>query len=225
MTGAKGRMGDRGVRGYRGSNNGKQGKKGMDGYVGEKGAKGLRGYRGFKGKKGFQGERGLQGIQGKQGLPGIDGDIGNPGEYDFSTIDEESCKYMPFNKTTRTSKCPFNYVLRGIKNDKENYEAYCCKFKINETCRDKALARKLLDYKEAMVDTPEEYKYRTPEQQDEFNNYMELYSKFGEGNLPLFYNKNYVCEEGTEPKIKGSQEIRCCGPEVEDNTFKYLKYY
>ena len=225
MTGPKGRMGYRGVRGYRGSSDGNQGKQGIDGYVGEKGVKGMRGYRGFKGKQGNPGERGMQGIQGRQGLPGFDGEIGNSGEYDFSVIDEESCRYMPFNKETRTSKCPFNYVLKGIKNNKDNYEAYCCKFKINESCRNKPLARKLLDYKEVMVDTPEEYKYRTPEQQVEFNNYKERYSTHGEGNLSLFYNKNYVCEEGTEPKIKGSQEIRCCNPELEDTTLKYLKYY
>jgi hypothetical protein len=225
LKGPKGRMGDQGMRGYRGTNNGIQGKQGIDGYVGEKGAKGLQGYSGFKGKQGLNGERGMKGIQGRQGFPGFDGETGNAGEYDLTLIDESSCRYMPFNKSTRTCKCPFNYVLTGIKNDKNDYQGFCCKIKVNENCRGLPLGRKLLDHKPVMVGTAEEYKFRTVEQQEEFNKYKERYSVHGEGNLPLFYKKNYVCEEGTEPKIKGSESIRCCKPEETDTTLKYLKYY
>ena len=223
--GPKGRMGDRGFRGPRGFNNGKQGKKGIDGYVGEKGAKGLQGYKGFKGEQGYIGERGMKGMQGSDGLPGMDGPQGDAGEYDLTLIDEDSCRYMPFNRNTRTMKCPYNYVLTGIKNDNNNYEGHCCKLKINDSCRGLPLSKKLLDHKPEMIGTSEEYKYRTVEQQEEYNKYKERYSIFGEGNLPLFYKKNYICEEGTEPKIKGSQDIRCCNPEPEDSTLKYLKYY
>jgi len=223
--GPKGRMGDRGFLGFRGDNNGIQGKKGIDGYIGEKGVKGLTGYRGFEGKAGHIGERGMKGIKGRQGLPGLDGPRGDAGEYDFM-IDSNSCRYMPFNRDTRTTKCPYNYVLTGIKNNKDNYEGHCCKLKINESCKSLPLSRKLLNHKPEMVDTPEEYKYMTLEQQEEYNKYKERYSIFGEGYLPLFYRKHYICKEGTYPKVKGSNsDIRCCKPEAEDTTLKYLKYY
>ena len=59
-------------------------------------------------------------------------------------------------------KCPYGYILTGIKNELDNYEGKCCKFKISNNCRDINLASKLLDHKEEMVGTPNESKYLSP---------------------------------------------------------------
>lgn len=222
--GTTGRMGQRGFRGLRGDNNSIQGVQGVDGYMGEKGGKGLQGYKGFKGKVGDRGERGPQGIKGNQGYPGQDGDPGIPGEYDYTLVDTATCSYYPFNKMTREMKCPYNYVLTGIKNQTDNFEGYCCKLKLNNACTDNGIARKLLDHKPIMVGTENEYKYATTEQQDEIYKYADNYG----ANTPLFYKGNYVCKNNKVPKLKGDiAEIRCCSKDNEEELqgLKYLKYY
>lgn len=225
LKGPRGRMGERGFYGPRGSNNGDQGDKGIVGYVGDKGSKGVRGYRGFEGKIGNIGERGMAGTKGRQGAPGLDGLPGDPGEYDITVVDEKSCKVMPFNKTTRTMKCPYNYVLTGIKNDPFNYEGTCCKLLINESCRGLPMARKLNKHKPEAVGTSIEYKYRTKEQQEKFDKLKTKYFYLGEGLIPLFDKDDYVCDEGSQPEIKGSTSLRCCKPEEKDPNLKYIKYF
>jgi len=223
IKGDLGRMGQRGFRGLRGDNNAIQGIAGVDGYMGEKGAKGLRGYRGFKGKLGDRGERGAEGVRGNQGMPGQDGDRGIGGEYDYTLIDKETCRYYPFNRTTREMKCPYNHVLTSIKNEKDNYQGYCCKLKLSEDCKGNGLARKLLDHKPIMVDTENEYKYATSEKQNEIWKYQDRYGSLTQ----LFYLDNYVCDTENEsfPKLKGSvDKVRCC-KKKEEPQLKYLKYY
>ena len=221
--GDKGRMGQRGFRGLRGDNNAIQGMPGVDGYVGEKGPKGLRGFRGFKGKLGFRGERGPQGVRGNQGMPGQDGDRGIGGEYDYTLIDKATCRYYPFNRTTREMKCPYEHVLTGIKNEKDNYQGYCCKLKLNDDCTGNGIARKLLDYKPEMVGQPDEYKYLTVEEQDKI---LEAGDRYG-SLTQLFYLDNYVCDSENEskPRLNGSiDKVRCCKERTVPQ-LKYLKYY
>ena len=59
------------------------------------------------------GERGPKGPAGNLGLPGQDGNRGKSGEYDFSLLDEETCRWFPFNTISREMKCPYNFVLTG----------------------------------------------------------------------------------------------------------------
>ena len=220
--GSNGHMGQRGYRGLRGDNNSIEGIKGITGYVGEKGPKGFRGYRGFKGQTGDIGERGSKGTAGNLGLPGQDGNRGKPGEYDFSLLDEETCRWFPFNTISREMKCPYNFVLTGVKDQKDNYEGYCCKIKLNNDCSGKGLARKLQDHKPEMMGTVNEYKYATEEQQEEIYKYRDRYNNL----TNLFYTGDHVCENDIDgAKIVGAvDQLRCCSKKQENN-LNYLKYY
>ena len=189
LKGARGLMGIRGNKGLRGSNNGEHGMKGYRGYIGEKGAKGLKGYRGYKGEKGDPGERGGIGKQGQTGMAGFDGSIGSHGEYIYVKVDEDSCKFTQFGED-RQVKCPYGYVLRGVKNESNNYEGYCCKLKLIDNCRDLSLSRKLNDYKEKMVGTQYEQNYLTLSEQENKNLYSDL---FGKKYLPINHIDNYKC--------------------------------
>jgi hypothetical protein len=120
-------------------------------------------------------------------------------------------------------KCPYNHVLTAIKNDPNNYQGYCCKLKLNDDCTGNGLARKLLDHKPIMVGTENEYKYATPEKQDEIYKYVDRYGSLTQ----LFYLDNYVCDTETEtkPRLNGSiDKVRCC-KKRDDPELKYLKYY
>ena len=189
LTGPTGMQGNIGIRGPRGDNNGEPGPKGYPGYIGEQGPKGLKGYKGFRGDNGDQGERGTRGIIGPKGQTGLDGLIGNHGEYTYNEIDNDSCRFVLFTED-REVKCPFNYVLTGIKNNPDNYEGYCCKFKIKENCRNNSLARKLGDYKEKWVGTENEGNFITFEEQEEKNMFSDIH---GSKYLQMYYLKNYKC--------------------------------
>ena len=216
QNGNIGIMGQSGFEGPRGTSNASHGPKGLNGYIGEKGDRGYKGYRGYKGKQGDIGERGMKGIRGMQGLIGEIGDSGDAGEYDFSIIDESSCNYYPFNKKTRETKCPYNYVLTGIKNEEDNYEGFCCKMILNKNC--KGLAKKMLNYK---IEDPDNENRLTKEQQEIKNKYIHQY---GNEYLPLFYSDDKICDDNLVPTIKGDKNtIRCC-PKSDNIQLNYLKY-
>ena len=188
--GAVGIMGNTGLRGRRGDAYGEQGPTGYPGYIGPPGEKGFKGYRGYKGFKGDSGERGRRGNKGRVGNAGSDGPRGFNGEYIYNQIDENSCKFIPFNKD-REVKCPYGHVLTGIKNELDNYEGKCCKFKVSGNCKDFNLSTQLLDHKEEMVGTPNESKYLTYEEQEIKNMFSD---KFGKNYLPLYYLNNNKCQ-------------------------------
>lgn len=214
IKGSMGRMGNRGDRGPRGSNNGIQGVTGDMGYIGEKGPPGLKGFRGFKGAKGEKGEIGIIGTKGREGNPGPRGKRGNPGEYTFTDIDYDTCVVVPFDRDTREVKCPKNYILTGVNNVKDNHDARCCKLKINESCRNMPLARKLFDFKKEMVDTEFEYKYLTEKEQKRRDNYRDFYGNY----VKFHYLDDYKCDLGGVPMIKGdSSKIRCCKKEEDED--------
>lgn len=229
--GDKGRMGPRGLRGIRGDNNSIQGIRGDKGYMGPKGDKGFQGYRGFKGPKGYDGEIGRPGLQGKIGDTGPPGPQGDPGEYTYTDIDYKSCKTITFDKKTREMKCPRNHILTGINNVDDNYDGYCCKLKINESCRNMPLAKLLNDHKPEMVGTEYEPNYLTEKEERRKYGYMSFYNQ---NYYKLYYLDNYKCETG-KPKIKGdSSKIRCCNEETnniieeeeekEELNYEKLKY-
>ena len=220
IKGDDGIRGEVGFRGMRGDNYASRGIKGIDGPIGDKGLQGFRGYRGLKGETGDNGERGPQGERGNNGLPGLDGDRGNGGEYDYTLIDKDSCKYYPFNERTREMKCPYNHILCGIS-EKDNYQGYCCKLKLNNECTGNGLARKLLDHNPSMVGTENEYKYADEDLQNEIYKYQDRYGIIS----PLFYLDNYVCNDENEPRLSGSaKDFRCCAKK-ENINLNYLKYY
>ena len=99
----------------------------------------------------------------------------------------------------------------GINNVTDKHDARCCKFKLDESCRNMPLARQLFDYKKEMVGTEFEHKYLTKEEsrRDKYRDFYGNYVKF-------HYLDNYN-DKGGIPVIKGdSAKVRCCKKEDEE---------